>query len=75
MHTISEYSTGDELRSRSVEISRTVEYLKIERLQLERNAPMMDSTAYWNRKSLLESLADWYDAESREINEALGQLN
>jgi hypothetical protein len=71
MHAISNRIDPDELRHRREVINRTAEYIRNERLGLERNAPWMDAGVWRRRISLLESLAAWYDNETAKIEEAL----
>jgi hypothetical protein len=71
MYTISNRMEEEALRERRRQINQTVEYLRRERLGLERNASCMDADAYRRRISLLDRLAAWYKEEKAEIDGAL----
>jgi hypothetical protein len=73
MYTISNRLDEEALRERRRQINRTVEYLKLERLGLERNACCMDADAYRRRIRLLDRLAAWYREEKAEIDGTLEQ--
>ena len=69
MHAISEPIDLDKVRRRRELINRTAEYLRIERLGIERNAPWMHPEAYRRRIDLLDALASWYDEELSKLDE------
>jgi hypothetical protein len=60
----------ENLQARREVMNRTAEYLRIERLAVERNAPWMEPQAYRRRIQLLDSLAAWYDEERAKLNQA-----
>jgi hypothetical protein len=71
MHAMPNRIDREALWQRREQISQTVEFLRAERLMLQRNARRMDPLAYQRRLCLLDCLAGWYDDETAKIDEAL----
>lgn len=53
------------------EVLKTLDYVRKEQRAMAENRQWIDQAAFKSRRSLLESLADWYVAESARIDEAL----
>ncbi len=71
MHAISNCSDRDKLRRRREKVKLTLEFLRAEKLGLERNAQSMDPEAFRRRMRLLERLTDWYHDENAQIDNVL----
>jgi RNA polymerase-binding transcription factor DksA len=61
----------DKLRSRKIEVKRTLRHLKNERRAVESNTDWVDRAAYESRIYMLDRLAAWYQNERHRIDDAL----
>lgn len=61
------------LRCRRVDVEKTLRYIEIQRLTVERNAEWVDQAAYEARINLLDRLTAGYQNERHRIDDALNR--
>lgn len=71
MHANSDCSDRDKLRERREQIRLTLEFLRDERLGVQRNAQSMAPEAFRRRMCLFDRLTGWYQHETAQIDSAL----
>ena len=59
------------LRSRRMEVEKTLGHLSTERHQVESNTEWLNYTAYKRRITLLDRVTAWYRSEMAQIDKAL----
>ena len=59
------------LRSRRMEVEKTLGHLSSERYQVENNTEWLNYSAYKRRISLLDRVTAWYRSEMAQIDKAL----
>jgi RNA polymerase-binding transcription factor DksA len=59
------------LRSRRMEVEKTLGHLSSERHQVESNTEWLNYTAYKRRITLLDRVTAWYRSEMAQIDKAL----
>jgi hypothetical protein len=65
---------GNKLRQRRKEVELTLEYLRAETRQVERNEKSMEPAAFQRRIYLFKRMIDWYEREHQEIDGRLAGL-
>lgn len=61
------------LRSRRMEVEKTLVHLSSERYQVENNTEWLNYTAYKRRITLLDRVIAWYRSEMAQIDKALNR--
>ena len=62
------------LRSRRMEVEKTLGHLSTERHQVESNTEWLNETAYTRRIPLLDRVTAWYRSEMAQIDKALTRV-
>lgn len=62
------------LRSRRMEVEKTLGHLSTERHQVESNTEWLNETAYKRRITLLDRVTAWYRSEMAQIDKALTRV-
>ena len=62
------------LRSRRMEVEKTLGHLSTERNQVESNTEWLNYTAYQRRITLLDRVTAWYRSEMAQIDKALTRV-
>ena len=75
MQSNTEPAYAARLRSRRVEVEKTLGHLSTERRQAESNTEWLNYTAYRRRITLLDRVTAWYRSEMAQIDKALTRLN
>jgi len=70
-----EPSYAARLRSRRIEVEKTLGHLSSERHQVETNTEWLNYTAYKRRITLLDRVTAWYRSEMAQIDKALTRVN
>lgn len=71
MQNNTEPSYTAQLRSRRMEVEKTLGHLSSERYQVENNTEWLDYSAYKRRITLLDRVTAWYRSEMAQIDQAL----
>lgn len=69
-----EPSYAARLRTRRVEVEKTLGHLSTERRQVESNTEWLNYSAYKRRITLLDRVTAWYRSEMAQIDKALTRL-